>query len=82
MNNFVLKKILKDISKETGISVEEVEDVVLSQFKFIRDTISSGNPDEPESFKNINVAYLGKFVIRDYKVKELNEKRKRRDSGE
>jgi nucleoid DNA-binding protein len=69
-----LKRIYKQISQNTGLSMEMVEEIVRSQFQFVKDIMASGEKNDPESFKTINVTHLGKFAIREFKVMEYYKK--------
>lgn len=55
-----LKRIIKDISLKQSIGYNEVEQIVESEFKFIRDKISEG------TLENIHLIWFGKFVPKDH----------------
>jgi len=51
-----------------------VEDIIKSQFDFIRGTIKSGDMTDPDSFKNINIKYLGKLFVKKSRIEIVNAK--------
>ena len=69
-----LKKIYKDISARYDIPVDKVEEVVKHQFKFVSDVMAEGDKNKPETFKTVQLTHIGKFALRDYKLKEYKEK--------
>lgn len=69
-----LKKIYKDISARYDIPVDKVEEVVRHQFKFVSDVMAKGNKNKPETFKTIQLTHIGKFALREYKLKEFQKK--------
>jgi hypothetical protein len=60
-------KILKDISLTCYIPLEVVKKIVSSQYEFIHDVIKGGDRDNPDTLKNINVQYFGKFAVKNSK---------------
>lgn len=73
------EKILKDISLVYYIPLEVVEEVVDSQFKFIKDTISGVDREDPDSFVNIQVTHFGKFAYKPKKKRFYEKLRDNRD---
>jgi nucleoid DNA-binding protein len=70
------EKIMKDISLRCYIPLEVVESVIDSQFKFLADTISSGDRRNPSTLKSVNLKNLGRFVIKETRMefyKKLKE---------
>lgn len=83
--NPTIKKIYREISLELGISEKKVEEIVENQFLFVKDTMKKGIKNNPESFKNVQLTHLGKFAVRQYKLKEyqkMHERSKRKDRGD
>jgi len=66
--NEVKQEIYKEISKETGASMNEIERCVEMQFEFIEKTIKKGE------FDTIRLPYLGKFTVNPKRVQNLNNK--------
>lgn len=61
-------KILKDISLRLHIPLVVVKKIVESQFEFIHDVIKNGDRTDPDTLKNIQVAYFGKFAVKQSKL--------------
>jgi len=72
--NPILKKVYTEIGNKYGLTIKEVESVVKHQFSFIRDVMAKGEKDKPETFKTIQITHLGKFAVREYKLKEYQKK--------
>jgi hypothetical protein len=66
-------KILKDISLTCYIPLEVVKKIVDSQFEFVANVIKSCDRDDPSTFKNVNVQYLGKFAVKESKKEFYNK---------
>lgn len=84
MKSETAKKILQDISEETGLPYQVVYKIVMSEFGCLRDTMRSAEPDKPETFMSVRLPYFGVFkprmkVFSSMKgIKKYNEERKRR----
>jgi nucleoid DNA-binding protein len=76
----VIKNIYKQIAEETGLDIKQIQEIVKSQFQFVRDIMASASKNDPDSFKTINITHLGKFAIREYKVEEYYKKSLKNDS--
>jgi nucleoid DNA-binding protein len=72
--NPILKKVYKDIANKHGLTIEEVEQVVKHQFGFVREVMAKGEKNNPDTFKTIQLTHLGKFAVREYKLKEFQKK--------
>jgi len=64
-----IKKIIDKISEEKGIPKWKVELVIMHQFKFLRDTIESGD------FENFRIRYLGKFIPSKKRLAQREKKK-------
>lgn len=69
--NKTVKAILKDISLRLCIPLEVVELVVKNQFETAKEVMENASNDDPESFKNINLKLLGKFIVKPSKKNRL-----------
>ena len=69
-----VEDIIKDISLRNGIPFEVAKNVVYSQFKCIRETLKEGEYDKPETFKTVNVKYLGKFYTTEGRIRNISKK--------
>jgi len=75
-------KIIKSISLYYRIPVKDVEDMVKSQFAFVRSVIESAEKDKEETFKTIKLPMFGKFVVKKNMIKHIiNSKNKRNGIG-
>lgn len=78
------KKLIDEVSRETGLSRDVVYKIVMSQFGCIRDTFRSATPDKPETFQSIRLIRLGIFkprmkVFKSMKgILKYNEEKQRR----
>ena len=69
-----MKKVYQEIAKELEISPGLVEKIVNSQFKFVKDTMATGEKNRPETFKTIQLTHLGKFAVRKKKIEFYRKK--------
>ncbi len=69
-----MKKIYQEIANELQISPGLVEKIVNSQFKFVKDTMATGEKNRPETFKTIQLTHLGKFAVRQKKLEFYQKK--------
>jgi len=58
-------KIIKHLSLKYHIPVVDIEDIIKSQFKFVKETIESATKDDTETFKTIKLLSFGKFLAND-----------------
>jgi nucleoid DNA-binding protein len=72
--NPALRKIYKEIADRHGLTILEVEKIVKHQFGFVRDVMAQGKKNDPATFKTIQLTHLGKFAVREYKLKEYQKK--------
>jgi hypothetical protein len=69
-----IKKVYRRIAKEYGVSEQQVKEVVEHQFLFVKGIMRKGIKNFPETFKGVQLTYLGKFAVRKYKVEEYKRK--------
>ncbi len=78
------KKIIDEISKETGLSRNVVYKIVMSQYGCLRQTMKESIPDHPKTFQSVRFPYLGIFkarvnIFHSMKgIREYNKEQKRR----
>jgi nucleoid DNA-binding protein len=72
-------KIIKHLSLKYHTRVVDIEDVVKSQFKFVKDTIESATKDEVETFKTIKLLSFGKFLVNDKVIFHMIKNKKKKD---
>ncbi len=72
--NPILRKVYKDIGNRYGLTVDEVEKIVRHQFSFVREVMAKGEKNNPDTFKTIQLTHLGKFALREHRLKEFEKK--------
>ena len=68
-------KIIKVISLRYRIPVKDVEDIIKSQFGFVRSVIESAEKDKEETFKAIKLPLFGMFVVKKGRIKHIIKKK-------
>ena len=71
-------KIIKEMSLKYHLPVKDIEDIIKSQFKFVRETIEEAEKDNEDSFKTVKLLSFGKFLVKDkviYHIKKQKEKK-------
>jgi len=71
-----LEKVYWDLATKYKLRKEQIEEVILSQFRFVDFTIR--NTDITKDVKGINLTHIGKFLPRFKTIeyhKKLREKR-------
>ena len=58
---------MMEIAKELGISPSLVQKIVKSQFEFLRNTMEQGE------FETVRLPFLGKFMVKPYRLQKVNE---------
>ena len=77
----VLEKIIADIAKENNIEQSEVELILISPYKYMRDIITKleirgKTYDELEGIKsNFNMPGLFKLYLNEYRLNHINKKK-------
>lgn len=64
--NKVKREICIEIVEENGGSLDEIENIVESQFEFLRKTMERGD------FSQVRMPYLGKFYVKPQRLYKLN----------
>ena len=75
------EKIYNDISLTYMTHLDVIDSVVSSQFDFIHEVIKGGDRKNPDTLKNIQVTHLGKFAVKESKIKFYNKLKEDRDNG-
>lgn len=78
-------QIYKKLSTELNIPLNVVIDIVDSEFRMIQVAMKEGTKGEPETFKNVILLHLGKFVAKPKRIKwlqQLSEKKRKRKQTE
>ena len=53
-----MDEVIKKLAKKYSLSVLEVEQIVKSQFRFVKETIEAGD------FKSVRLKHLGLFTVK------------------
>jgi hypothetical protein len=80
MQNELFERLLKEIAEEHGIPAPIIERAWKNQFKVVKDTISSSDREDIESFKTVYIRHIGKFVPRIAEMSYMNNGDDKRDS--
>jgi len=64
--NKVKRSVCEEILEENGGTLKEIENIVESQFEFLRKTMERGE------FSQVRLPYLGKFHVRIHRLTKLN----------
>ena len=64
--NKLMEEIIQEIVDEDGGTYEEVAEVVMSQFAFVRKHMEHG------AFSQVRMPYLGKFYVKPSRLYRLN----------
>lgn len=75
------QQIIKSMSLDYYIEEKRVEEVVESQFKFVRDVIVSSEKDNIDTFKIVMLPKFGKFIPNKRMIHYIiNNKLKKRNN--
>lgn len=69
-----VKDMLREVCREEDLPFNVVADIYLSEFRFIRDEIQKGIKNEPDTFKNIQLRYLGTFCVSTRKINWMKDR--------
>ena len=67
--NALKQEIYREIAKETGATIKEVEECVEAQFALAEEIMKKGE------FESVKIPYMGKFWVKPERLKKLNNKR-------
>ena len=68
------EEIIEHLAYKYNLSVEEVEEIVNHQFKFVSSIVQKGN------FDTIRLPYFGKFIVNKNRVKHIKRLKHEKDS--
>lgn len=74
-------KLIKQVSEEFNIPVAVVQAAVESQFQCAREATKSGTSGISSTFKNIRFPHLGLLVAKDWKIKMLHERKRKKEES-
>lgn len=81
------RQIINELAEEEGMDERSIAHIVSSQFEGVNRIITSGIPDDPDTFKSVRINAFGVFKFLPWRIKMLNgrkkydeEKRRRYDS--
>tara|TARA_Y100000593_G_scaffold38296_1_gene74335 strand:- start:145 stop:375 length:231 start_codon:yes stop_codon:yes gene_type:complete len=68
------KEIIEFLSDKYDLHIDEIEDIVDHQFKFVNKIIRDGE------FSTIRLPYFGKFTVNKNRVKHINRLKNEKDT--
>ena len=68
------QEIVYFLANKYDLPIQEVEEIVNHQFKFVAKVMKEGN------FDTIRLPYFGKFTVNKDRLKHINEKTKRKNT--
>lgn len=78
-----IRILFRKLSTKYNIPEKEIEVIVNSQFKFVKNVIESAEKDNIPTFKSINLKHLGKFVPNKKMIAHIiNYKSKKENNGD
>ena len=80
MQDEIFKGFLREVADKHGISTAVLERAWKNQFRVVKDTISSSDREDIESFKTVYIRHLGKFVPRVAEMRYMNNRDDRRNN--
>ena len=72
-------RIIKSISLQYRIPVKDVEEMIKSQFAFVRYVIESAERDKEETFKTVKLPLFGKFMVKKNMIGHIINSKNKRD---
>lgn len=64
--NAVKEKLIKQLAEEYGAPVDEIRQIVESQFSFLRSVIEHG------AFDSVRLPMFGRFYVNPYRLHKIN----------
>ena len=77
-----IKQLIHKIGLNNHLTDKQVEDIINSQYEFIKTKIIELDIEEDEPKSNFLLKYLGKLYIDKNKIKSKKESYERRNTGE
>ena len=68
-----LKEKVEEIARKYQISPAKVEEIEQTVWEFVRSEISKGEGDDPNTYENILLKYLGTLHIQKRKMEYYNK---------
>lgn len=78
-----VRDIIKELAKEFDIPYDTAEEIINSQFKFLKDSMGQGVKGEYNTFETVLLRRLGTFVASEAKIDHMTSKYlKKQDSND
>ena len=68
------REIIYFLANKYDLPLQEVESIINSQFKFVKEIIGKGD------FDTVRIPYFGKFTVSNGRVKHINRLKDEKDS--
>lgn len=85
MQNLIQRQVrdlIKEIAKEFNLSYSTTEEIIFSQFEFVKHAMSKGEKGNPDTFETILLRRLGTFEASKNKINYMtaNSKKGKKDA--
>jgi hypothetical protein len=80
MNSQNTMRYLKQLADQENLTVDQVTEIVRSQFVFLREIMRSGDMEKLE-FKKVLLRGLGRFTPTEGRVNKIRRRRERDESA-
>ena len=68
-----MEKIIKKLAKRYNLSAFEIEEIIKSQFRFLKETVEEGE------FKSLRIKHLGLFTVKKNRFKYYKNGRREKE---
>lgn len=69
-----LQERVQKLAKKYGVKPERIEEIEQTVWEFVRKEMSKGSIEEPDTYQNILLKYLGTFHIMPRKLQFFKDK--------
>ena len=73
----IKSKIINEISLKHDVPVKDVEEMVNSQFSFVKEVIQSAEKDMEDTFKTVKLPVFGKFTGNKLAIRHIIRNKKK-----
>lgn len=71
-----IRNLIKEIAEKYDLSFEAAREIIYSQFKYTRKELEKGVRNDPSTFKNVLLKYLGTFHTSERKINFLKNRKR------
>lgn len=73
-----IRKILKEVAREKGLSPTILEKAWMNQFRVVRDVVGDSVKNQEDTFKVVYLRYLGKFIPNRKGIRKMKDAAQRK----